>query len=449
MHRHEAKFPPKNVPGAEEFLAAAPRSIKVKELSDQVAGTNAPVLIMGESGVGKDVLARYIHRQSNRAQSPFLKINCAAVPSELLESELFGHERGSFTGAHQRKAGKFEAAQGGTILLDEIGDMSLPLQAKLLHVLEDASFCRVGGNQPVPMDARILAATNKPLEQAIANGEFRKDLYFRLKVICIHIPSLAERKADIPLLCDHFVHTYAKRYGAEPAPLPERVIEAFMAYEWPGNVRELKHLIQQYLILSDEEMLLAELESSWNDLEGQPAVVARRREAAAGGGEWGALPLGAGGLRPFKDVSNGAEWNGNGFGSAFGNGHGHDGYDDRNGHNGHQATDAGPSGYGRGGGAEGEDGPGGDTALELRDQVRRSRDKSRIPLKSIAAKAAEEAEKRVVLRVLRECRWNRKRAASRLDICYKTLLNKLDRWDLDNDPPAATGGAGLRRRPAL
>jgi transcriptional regulator with PAS, ATPase and Fis domain len=172
------------------FYAADRRMVEIKQLAERVAETNAPVLMMGESGVGKEVLARFIHARSRRAGRPFIKINCAAVPHDLLESEFFGHERGAFTGAFQRKEGTFELADGGTLLLDEIGEMSLALQAKLLHVLEDLALTRVGGTQPVRIDARILATTNKPLAEAVVQGEFRKDLYFRLKVIRFEIPPL-------------------------------------------------------------------------------------------------------------------------------------------------------------------------------------------------------------------------------------------------------------------
>jgi two-component system response regulator AtoC len=408
MSRHDVGYAREEAGQGRLFLATAPRTLQVRELGEQVAATNAPVLITGESGVGKDVLARFIHSRSERANRAFVKINCAAVPHELLESELFGHERGAFTGAHQRKEGKFEAAQGGTILLDEIGDMSLPLQAKLLHVLEDASYSRVGGNQAVRMDARVLATTNKPLERAIADGEFRRDLYFRLKVIQIHIPPLRERREDIPLLCDHVLLAHAGRYDAGVSRIPGRLMEAFMAYEWPGNVRELKHLIQRYLILPDEEMVLEELASAspLDELEARPP--ARRSEAPAApmpGGGFGA-GLGAHGLDGLAA-----------FGSAPQNGHTNgNGHTDHNG-NGH--PDAIGFVVSRGG---------------------RAGRPTKIPLKMIAAKAAEDAEKRVILQVLLECRWNRKRAASRMDICYKTLLNKLDRWELDGDIPASSPG---------
>jgi transcriptional regulator with PAS, ATPase and Fis domain len=329
-----------------------------------VAATSAPVLITGESGVGKEVLARYIHGASQRAGKPFVKINCAAVPHELLESELFGHERGAFTGAHQRKEGKFEAANGGTLLLDEIGEMSLPLQAKLLHVLEDWTFTRLGATQPISIDTRIVATTNKPLEDAITHGEFRKDLYFRLKVVRFRIPALRERPADIPLLCDHFLRSCTDAQSeTEAPPLPDRLAAAFAEYHWPGNVRELRHLIQRWAILPDPEMVLAELVTP----EGEaPAPVAEESRAIR------------------LDIQ--PELDGDG----------------------------------------------------------------RIQLKPIAARAAEEAEKRVILRVLAETRWNRRRAAARLDICYKTLLNKLHHWQLDRDeePLPAAGSLARFERPA-
>jgi transcriptional regulator with PAS, ATPase and Fis domain len=180
LHSEDSSYRRQTAPRDGFLIAADPRMLELRALAQRVAATNAPVLIMGESGVGKEVLARFIHAESRRAAAPFVKINCAAVPHELLESELFGHERGAFTGAHQRKEGKFELANGGTLLLDEIGEMSLPLQAKMLHVLEDWSVARVGGNQQIMIDARIISTTNKPLEEAIAQTEFRKDLYFRL-----------------------------------------------------------------------------------------------------------------------------------------------------------------------------------------------------------------------------------------------------------------------------
>ena len=380
------------------FLAADPQSRKIKELGQHVATTGAPVLVVGESGVGKEVLARFIHAESDRAQRPFVKINCAAVPHDLLESELFGHERGAFTGAHQRKEGKFELAPGGTILLDEIGEMDLSLQAKLLHVLEDSTFTRVGGTQPIKIDARIMATTNKPLEEAIAAREFRADLYFRLKVIQIRIPPLRDRQADIPLLCEHFLRTEAARLGSTVTRFPDRLIEAFFRYPWPGNVRELKHLIERYLILPDEEMVISDL--AWTDHDGPgsyPSAAPRTH-----------VPLAS---RTLSMSSR----HGDGRPAA-------------------RPQDARDAGRTDGRPADGQ----GDVALPPRRR-------GKIPLKSIAAKAAEDAEKRIILQVLQEARWNRKRAASRLDICYKTLLHKLDQWELQ--PGADSGIGGLSAPP--
>ena len=188
--------------------------LRIREIAMQVADTDAPVLITGESGVGKEVLARFIHAQSGRRARPLVKVNCAALPQDLLESELFGYERGAFSGAVGEKPGKFELADQGSILLDEIGEMSANLQAKLLHVLQDGEFTRLGGRRPVRVDARVLATTNARLGEAVAAGRFREDLYFRLNVIRIEIPPLRERIEDVPLLCDHFLRRYAPRYGS-------------------------------------------------------------------------------------------------------------------------------------------------------------------------------------------------------------------------------------------
>ena len=283
-----------------EFLTVDPRMLQIKELCDRVARTDVPVLIMGESGVGKEVIARYIHDQSNRRKKAFVKINCAAVPHDLLESELFGHERGAFTGAHQRKEGKFELAQGGTILLDEIGEMSPMLQAKLLHVLEDWVFTRVGGNTPIHIDSRIMATTNKPLEEACKNGEFREDLYHRLKVIRILVPPLRERKADIPMLSNMFAERCADESNPFGMRIPDQLQAAFLRYDWPGNVRELKHVIQRYTILPDADMVMSELETPRPDhgcrsgadpaRQRQDLPQGDRRAGGGGGGEAGDLP---------------------------------------------------------------------------------------------------------------------------------------------------------------
>jgi two-component system response regulator AtoC len=222
-----------------ELVLSSPRMVRIRELALQVADTDAPVLILGESGVGKEVLARFIHAHSGRGPKRFVKVNCAALPQDLLESELFGFERGAFSGAVRDKPGRFELADKGTILLDEIGEMSPHLQAKLLHVLQDGEFSRLGGSVTVRVDARVLSSTNAQLEAAVASGRFREDLYFRLNVIRIEIPPLRERPEDIAVLSRHFFDLYSERYRSGTDTLPPPLLEAFERHEWRGNVREL------------------------------------------------------------------------------------------------------------------------------------------------------------------------------------------------------------------
>src|SRR5215467_584303 len=238
-----------------QIMTSNPQMLRIVDIARHVASTDVPILILGESGVGKEVLASFVHEQSNRADGPFIKVNCAALPHELLESELFGYERGAFTGALRDKIGKFEQADKGTLLLDEIGEMSPHLQAKLLHVLQDSEFSRLGGKKAVKVNVRIIAATNKKLKEAVLKGEFRNDLYFRLNVIRIEIPPMRERREDIPLLCNHFVEKYRERYQSSGQTLPRELLEAFMRYDWPGNVRQLENVIKRYLILPDSEIL--------------------------------------------------------------------------------------------------------------------------------------------------------------------------------------------------
>ncbi len=236
------------------ILTSNPQMLRIIDIARHVAGTDVPVLILGESGVGKEVVASFIHEQSNRSEGPFVKINCAALPHELLESELFGYERGAFTGAIRDKIGKFEQADKGTLLLDEIGEMSPHLQAKLLHVLQDAEFSRLGGKKTVKVNVRVLAATNKKLKEAVLKGEFRNDLYFRLNVIKLEVPPLRERREDIPLLCNHFLEKYRERYQSPVQLFPKEVMETFFRYDWPGNVRQLENIVKRYLILPDADV---------------------------------------------------------------------------------------------------------------------------------------------------------------------------------------------------
>ena len=315
--------------GGEEPISGSASMLRIREVARQVADTDAPVLITGESGVGKEVLARFIHAQSGRRDGPFVKVNCAALPQELLESELFGYERGAFSGALRDKPGKFELAHRGSILLDEIGEMSPHLQAKLLHVLQDGEYSRLGARRPMTVDARVLATTNARLAEAVAAGRFREDLYFRLDVIRIEIPPLRERREDIPLLCEHFLRLYVDKYKSAVRELPPSVFEAFLAHDWPGNVRELENAVRRYLILPSVTGSLSRRTDS-------------PREAGPAGPPAAAVPS--------------------------------------------------PS------------------------------------LRAVAARAAEQAEREMVERVLEETRWNRREASRRLKISYKGLLNKLKKW---------------------
>jgi two-component system, NtrC family, response regulator AtoC len=246
-----------------------PRMQAIRSVIESIADTDTTVLIRGESGVGKDLVARAVHAASERRQGPFVKVNCAAIPQGLLESELFGHEKGAFTGAHRRKPGQFEYANKGTIYLDEIAELPLGLQAKLLHVLQDFRFSRVGGYGLIDVDARVIAATNRDLEEAMTRGEFREDLYYRLNVVEIRVPPLRERREEIPALASWFLAKFNAQYGRQKQLLPE-TIARLQDYSWAGNVRELENAIRRLVVLTDGERTIE-------------ALSGRRRSPAAEG----------------------------------------------------------------------------------------------------------------------------------------------------------------------
>jgi DNA-binding NtrC family response regulator len=241
------------------LFGTSPKMEDVKMTIEKVADTNATVLIRGESGTGKEMVARMIYSHSGRHEKPFVKVNCAAIPSELLESELFGYEQGAFTGATRQKPGKFDQANNGTLFLDEISEMHPSLQAKLLHVLQDGEFARLGGKRDIAVDVRVLAATNKALERAVADGIFREDLFYRLNVVTIHIPPLRERREEIPVFLEFFLQKYSQYYGKRPAPFSDRAVSMMMEYAWPGNIRELENLVKRYTIVGNEAQIIREL----------------------------------------------------------------------------------------------------------------------------------------------------------------------------------------------
>ncbi|OGP76104.1 MAG: hypothetical protein A2Z40_02070 [Deltaproteobacteria bacterium RBG_19FT_COMBO_60_16] len=340
---------------------------KVQAILDQVANTDITVLITGESGTGKDLVAKALHKASDRAGEPFIKVNCAALPRELLESELFGFERGAFTGAHRRKYGRFEIAQNGTIFLDEISEMHMDLQSKLLNVLQEKQFFRIGGEKEVKVNCRILAATNKNLERMVEENRFRRDLYYRINVVNIFLPPLRERKEDIPLLVDYFLKRYSEMYNRERVKISPRLMELFLNYGWQGNIREVENNIKRLVILGNESQLIAEL------------------------------------MRK-KDNSNFTRSK--------------------------EELDE----YGKP--ANSHSGPAVNEQLQS-SSVRGGSGESSLPekgtLKEVAKIAQRKAERELIDRVLRQTRWNRRKAAHILDISYKALLYKIKECGLNQD----------------
>jgi DNA-binding NtrC family response regulator len=243
-----------------DIIGESPKLMQVLEMIDKVAPTDARVLIAGPNGSGKELVARAIHEKSSRANQPMVEVNCAAIPSELIESELFGHEKGSFTSAVKQRIGKFEQAEGGTLFLDEIGDMSLSAQAKVLRALQENKISRVGGDKEITVNVRVLAATNKDLKEEIANKTFREDLYHRISVIVIKVPSLADRKEDIPLLVDRFLEDIAEEYGTKKKSIQVDGLLKLSQHSWPGNIRELRNVVERLVIMSGDQITQADVE---------------------------------------------------------------------------------------------------------------------------------------------------------------------------------------------
>ncbi|MDP2421112.1 sigma-54 dependent transcriptional regulator [Sediminibacterium sp.] len=257
----ETKVLKKKVAGIQEIIGQSAPIIKIKETIEKVAATDARVLVTGENGSGKELVARWLHEKSNRTSGTLIEVNCAAIPSELIESELFGHEKGSFTSAIKQRIGKFEQANGGTLFLDEIGDMSLSAQAKVLRALQEGKITRVGGDKEIAVDVRVVAATNKDLLKEVEEKNFRLDLYHRLGVILIHVPSLNERRDDIPLLVSHFLTEIAKEYGQAPKTIANSALELLKKHNWTGNIRELRNVVERLIILSGKEILAEDVKS--------------------------------------------------------------------------------------------------------------------------------------------------------------------------------------------
>ncbi|MFN7821396.1 MAG: sigma-54-dependent transcriptional regulator [Bacteroidota bacterium] len=257
----ETRILKKKVSGIQEIIGESEAIAKIKSTIEKVAPTDARILITGENGTGKELVARWLHEKSNRSQQPLIEVNCAAIPSELIESELFGHEKGSFTSAIKQRIGKFEQAHGGTLFLDEIGDMNPSAQAKVLRALQEGKISRVGGEKEIDVDVRVIAATNKNLLQEVEQKQFRLDLYHRLSVILIQVPSLQERTTDIPLLVQHFLQEIAQSYRQPVKKIDTAALDALVKHAWSGNIRELRNVVERLVILSEKNISLADVKS--------------------------------------------------------------------------------------------------------------------------------------------------------------------------------------------
>jgi len=361
--------------GAQPCWSSGPSMEPVLQMVDRVADSDVTILLRGESGVGKEVIARELHRRSRRRTKPFVKVNCAALPAELLESELFGHERGAFTGAGATRIGKFEFAHHGTIMLDEISEMPAALQAKLLHVLQDQQFTRLGNNRPIDVDVRMIAATNQNLENMMRAGTFREDLYYRLQVIELYIPPLRERREEILALVEFFLGKYARTYR-RPAVRPGPSLrEALLNYRWPGNIRELENMMKRFVVLQDEQFILTELArlsqaepTRAAALVAVPPVPTMRKSDP--------LPMPPLPVVLPDDDSDGLAADG-----------------------------------------DGESGAG-------------------VDLQGLIKAASLRVEREAIEQALSRFRWNRRRAAAYLQVSYKTLLNKMKECGI-SDPAAS------------
>jgi transcriptional regulator with PAS, ATPase and Fis domain len=322
------------------IFSHSPKMNKIRTIIEEIAKTDITVLIKGESGTGKDLFAQAIHLNSHRKDQPFVKVNCAAIPKGLLESELFGFEKGAFTGAHFKKPGKFELANGGTILLNDIGEMDISIQAKLLQVLQDGMFSRLGGDGDVLVNTRVIATTRDHLERSMMEGRFREDLFFRINVINITVPPLRERREQVVPLLQFYLDLYRKKYGREGPPVSSKMINAFKEYSWPGNVRELENLVRRMVIFGEED-------------EGMKVLLRKKSDEGTE-------------TEPFGDLPTHA-----------------------------------------------------------------SVEKKVFNLKEEGKKAAETAEKEIIQMTLQETHWNRKLAARLLDVSYKALLYKIEKYHLN------------------
>jgi two-component system response regulator AtoC len=371
------------------------RMAEVRDLISRVADTDVTVLIRGESGTGKELVARALYASSLRRGKPFVKVNCAALPTELLESELFGFERGAFTGAIQQKPGKFEFANHGTMFLDEIGDMSFQLQAKLLQVLQDGEFSRLGGKHDVRVDVRVIAATNRDLERAVGEGQFREDLFFRLNVVSIVLPPLRERREEIPILTEYFLKKYSVQYNKPFTEVSADTMQLFLDHDWPGNVRELENLIKRTVVLGTEEPIKREMQ---RNATRQPAVVcasanvAGQPAARAANHFGGYAKAGGPGIPPMR-------YPGTPVAPAHANGR--------------------------------SSMPPVPPAASPASIAAAATEAGNYSLKDISRTAAREAERELILKMLQQTRWNRKETAEILGISYKALLYKIKENGLD------------------